>query len=290
MSSSKQQEPIRIGNLEVVRVVDSIEHFSPRVILKDITYDHLHPHLDWLLPHFLDDQHKLLMPIQCFVFKTSHHTILVDSCVGNHKRSGFAQWILRTESTLPEDLAAAGFPPESIDFVFCTHMHVDHAGWNTRLEDGRWVPTFPNARYLFKQEEFEYWQSREEEVFRTTMEESILPVVEAGKVVWVDRDHAIDDEVCLEPTPGHTPGHSSVHLSSHGHEGVITGDVMVNPVEIAEPQWGQVSDCDHAQAVRTRTAFIEKYCDSGVLVLGSHFPGPTGVHIISTPQGCRVRY
>jgi len=288
--SAQVLKPIQIGGLEILRVVDSIEHFSPRVILKDVTYDHLEPHLDWLFPHFLDEQHKLLMPIQSFVFKSRHHTILIDSCVGNDKRSGFKQWNLRRESTFLNDLAAAGFPPESIDFVFCTHMHVDHAGWNTRLKDGRWVPTFPNARYLFRKEEFEYWESREEDLFRHTMEESIHPVVESGQVQWVEKDHAIDDEVVLEPTPGHSPGHTSVHLSSGGSEGVITGDLMVSPVEVAEPQWGQVGDCDHALAVRTRTAFIEKYCDTDVRVLGSHFANPTAVRIVSTPQGRRVRY
>ena len=281
-------DPISIGGLQVMRVVDTVEHFSPRIILKDITYDHLEPHLDWLLPHFLDQSHKLLLPVQSFVFRTRHHTVMIDSCVGNGKRSGFSQWNNRQGPFLA-DLAAAGFPPESIDYVFCTHMHVDHAGWNTQRRDGRWVPTFPNARYLFKREEFDFWEAREEEVFRYTMQDSILPVVEAGQVEWVEKDHAIGDEVFLEPTPGHTPGHSSVHLVSQGKEGVITGDVIVNPVEIAEPHWGQVSDWDRELAIRTRIAFIEKYTDTDVMILGSHFAGPTGVHIVSTPEGRRIR-
>ncbi|HKJ00151.1 MAG TPA: MBL fold metallo-hydrolase [bacterium] len=281
--------PIAVGELGVVRLVDSIEHFSPRAILRGVTYEHLEPHLDWLRPHFLDEQNKLLMPIQSFVFRTRHHTVLIDTCVGNDKRSGFKQWNGR-HSPFLDTMRAAGFPPESIDYVFCTHLHVDHAGWNTRLEDGRWVPTFPNARYLFRREEYDHWQAHPDELFRWTFEESVHPVVEAGRVDWVGADFQLDDQVTLERTPGHTPGHTSVHLHSGGREAVITGDLMVSPVEVAEPQWGQVGDQDHAQAVRTRTRFLDTYCDTDVLILGSHFADPTAVHIVSTPRGRRVRF
>jgi glyoxylase-like metal-dependent hydrolase (beta-lactamase superfamily II) len=280
--------PIAVGELGIVRVVDCIEHFNPRIILRDVGYEHLEPHLDWLRPNFLDEQHKLLMPIQSFVFRTRHHTVLIDTCVGNDKRSGFRQWNQRSSAFL-DSLRAAGFPPESIDFVFCTHLHVDHAGWNTRLVDGRWVPTFPNARYLFRREEYTHWEAHPEEVFRWTFDESIHPVLEAGQVDWVGADFQVDDQLTLEPTPGHTPGHTSVHLASAGQEAVITGDLIVHPVEVAEPQWGQVSDHDHALAVATRTRFLDAYTDRDVLILGSHFADPTGVRIVDTPRGRRVR-
>jgi glyoxylase-like metal-dependent hydrolase (beta-lactamase superfamily II) len=280
--------PIAVGELAVVRVVDCVEHFNPKIILRGVTYEQLEPHLDWLLPDFLDAQHKLLMPVQAFVFRTRHHTVLVDTCVGNDKRSGFRQWNGRSAPFL-DALRAAGFSPESIDTVFCTHLHVDHAGWNTRLEDGRWVPTFPNARYLFRREEYAHWEAHPEEVFRWTFEESLHPVVEAGLVDWVDADFQLDDQVHLQPTPGHTPGHTSVRLRSAGREAVITGDLIVHPVEVAEPQWGQVSDWDHGLAVQTRTRFLDAVCDRDVLVLGSHFAGPTAVHVVDTPKGRRVR-
>jgi glyoxylase-like metal-dependent hydrolase (beta-lactamase superfamily II) len=280
--------PIAVGELGIVRVVDCIEHFNPKIILRGATYEHLQPHLDWLRPHFLDEQLKLLMPIQSFVFRTRHHTVLVDTCVGNHKRSGFRQWNQRNSPFL-DALRAAGFPPESIDVVFCTHLHVDHAGWNTELRDGRWVPTFPNARYLFRREEYAHWEANPEEVYRWTFEESIHPVLEAGQVDWVGADFQVDDQLTLVPTPGHTPGHTSVRLRSAGREAVITGDLIVHPVEVAEPGWGQVSDHDPAQAVATRRAFLDACTDRDVLVLGSHFADPTAVRIVSTPQGRRVR-
>jgi glyoxylase-like metal-dependent hydrolase (beta-lactamase superfamily II) len=281
--------PIAVGELAVVRVVDCVEHFSPRAILRGVTYEHLQPHLDWLRPHFLDEKLRLRMPIQSFVFRTRHHTVLIDTCVGNHKRSGFKQWNGRTDSALPASLRAAGFPPESIDTVFCTHLHVDHAGWNTQLRDGRWVPTFPNARYLFRREEFAHWEASPEEHFRWTFDESIHPVLEAGQVEWVDADFALDDAVTLEPTPGHTPGHTSVHLRSAGQEAVITGDVLVSPFEVAEPDWGQLGDADPERARQTRRRFLDAYCDTDVRILGSHFADPTAVRIVDTPQGRRVR-
>jgi glyoxylase-like metal-dependent hydrolase (beta-lactamase superfamily II) len=174
--------------------------------------------------------------------------------------------------------------------VFCTHLHVDHAGWNTRLADGRWVPTFPNARYLFRREEAEHWETHPEEVYRWTFEDSIHPVLEAGQVDWVGADCQIDDQVTLEPTPGHTPGHTSVYLRSRGRAAVITGDLLVHPVEVAEPQWGQVGDQDPVQAAATRMRFLDAVTDRDVLILGSHFADPTGVHIVSTPRGRRVRF
>jgi len=64
---------------------------------------------------------------------------------------------MKTDDTFMRGLVAAGFSGSDIDFVMCTHMHVDHVGWNTRLENGRWVPTFPNARYVFGQQEYNYW-------------------------------------------------------------------------------------------------------------------------------------
>jgi len=282
-------KPIRVGNLNVNRVIDCVEYFSPKILLKDVSYEHLEPYLDWLKPNFLDEKNKLILWIQSFIVKTDKHTILIDTCVGNDKHSGFPQWNMRQAGFL-RDLTAAGFPPESIDYVFCTHLHVDHAGWNTKLENGRWVPTFPNAKYLFRKKEYEYWEQNTEEHLRWTFDESVLPVVQAGQVEWVPKDHQIDDQVVLEPTPGHTPGHTSIHLYAGDKDGVITGDMIVHPVEIAQPTWGQVADWDHALAVKTRSAFIDKYCDTDTLILGTHFADPTAVHIVGTPDGARIKF
>jgi glyoxylase-like metal-dependent hydrolase (beta-lactamase superfamily II) len=138
---------------------------------------------------------------------------------------------------------AAGFPPESIDLVLCTHLHVDHIGWNTRLQDGRWVPTFPRARYLFARKEWEHWSTRDGDEYGPIIADSVRPVVEAGRADLVEGDHRISEELALEPTPGHTPGHVSLRVSSQGQEAVITGDLMHHPVQCGEPDWNS-NFCD----------------------------------------------
>lgn len=279
-----------IGDVSVAKVVDLIEPMSPKVLYVDKERDDFAPHLDWLQPHFLDARNSMLLSIHTFVIKTRHHTVLVDTCIGNHKENaGFPQWNGRKGRYL-EDLARVGCDPDSIDFVFCTHMHVDHTGWNTRLHDGRWVPTFQNARYLFNRAEWDALSdhpgAHEQEVLR----QNILPIVEANQVEWVDGGWGIDDAISLLPTPGHTAGHCSVGISSGGSRAVITGDMMIHPVQIAEPGWQQSADADKAQAIATRTSFVDEHCDSDVLILGTHFNTPTGVHIVSHGDGKRIRF
>lgn len=278
------------GDVSVIKVVDVIEPMSPKVLYVDKTRDDFAPHLEWLRPHFLDESSSMLLSIHSMVVQTRHHTVVVDTCLGNHKQdAGFPQWNNR-EGTYLEDLAAAGVAPESVDYVFCTHMHVDHTGWNTRLRDGRWVPTFPNAKYLFNQKEWDTWSTPRNDHDRAVLEQNLLPIVEAGQVQWVDGEWELDDAVRLLPTPGHTPGHCSVAVSSGSSRAVITGDMMIHPVQIAEPHWQQSADADKAQAAATRTAFVREHCDTDVLVLGTHFNTPTGVYIVSQGSETRIRF
>jgi glyoxylase-like metal-dependent hydrolase (beta-lactamase superfamily II) len=239
------------------------------------------PHLSWAAPRFYDPQaHRLLLSIQTFVLRTRHHTILVDTCLGNDKPRAYEGWNLR-QGTYLEDLRKAGVAPDKVDFVLCTHLHVDHVGWNTRLDNGRWVPTFPNAKYLFAKQEVDFWRATEVEESAQVFRDSVQPVLDAGLAQSVAMDHVLTDEVRLEPTPGHTPGHVSVHLTSGGKEGVITGDMMHHPVQIAEPAWSMRFDTDKAQSERTRREFCARYADRDVWILGTHFAPPTALHIVS---------
>lgn len=278
-----------VGDVSIVKVVDVIEPMSPKVLYVDKSRDDFDPHLDWLRPHFLDEQKSMLLSIHSLIVQTGHHTVLIDTCLGNDKESaGFPQWNNRQGSFL-SDLAAAGCPPESIDYVFCTHMHIDHTGWNTRKVDGRWVPTFPNARYLFNKAEWDGIKDLPGVHEQAVLRQNLLPIVEADQVQWVDGAWEIDDVVRLLPTPGHTPGHCSVSVTSAAGRAVITGDMMIHPVQIAEPQWQQSADADKALAAATRTAFVQDHCDTDVLVLGTHFNTPTGVHIVSNVDQTRIR-
>ncbi len=279
-----------IGDIQVAKVVDTLESFSPKALYVDKDRNAFDPHLDWLQPHFLDESKGMLLSIHTFVLKTKHHTILIDTCVGNHKTdSGFPQWNHREGNYLAE-LSAAGCRPEDVDFVFCTHMHVDHTGWNTQLKDGRWVPTFPNAKYLFNQREWDCWKDSDNKHDRAVLEQNILPIIEANQVQWVDNAWSIDDQVSLTPTPGHTPGHCSVSLNSGNNSAFITGDMMIHPVQIAEPQWSQSADQDRQLAIQTRSNFVDEHCDRDIMILGSHFNTPTGVYIVEQNGQRRIRF
>ena len=230
--------------------------------------------------------------MQSYVIRTSHHTILIDSCVGNGKeRPTRPHWHLKTDETYLNALAEHGIAPEAIDFVMCTHLHSDHVGWNTRLENGRWVPTFPNARYIFSKKEVEAWGDVGHEKFsRTPFEDSVLPVLEAGRAELVNDDYALDDEVFLESTPGHTPGHVAISLKSKGASGVMCGDLMHSPIQCLHPEWTAWPDWDAEQAKQTRKTFLDHYCESDTLICTAHFPLPSAGYIIRSEETYRFVY
>jgi glyoxylase-like metal-dependent hydrolase (beta-lactamase superfamily II) len=220
------------------------------------------------------------MSVHALLIESEGKRIVVDTCVGNDKqRSMVPNWHLRNGPFLSE-LASAGFPRESIDRVVCTHLHVDHVGWNTMLDGDKWVPTFPNARYLISRKEWDHWSQSKEEDFRQPVEDSVRPVIDAGLVDWVEPDHRITSEVSLEPTPGHTPGHVSVRISSGGKDAVVTGDLMHHPVQCAEPSWESSFDSDVEAARVTRRAFLQRYGGRDVLVFGTHFATPSAGKIV----------
>ncbi len=180
-----------------------------------------------------------------------------------------------------DNLAAAGFPLESIDVVLCTHLHFDHVGWNTRLVDGRWVPTFPNARYLFGRKEWEHWSTEGPGGYAVTIDDAVRPLIEGGQADLVETDHRVCASVWLEATPGHTPGHVAVRVASGGQEALITGDLTHHPVQWAEPEWCAAPDTDLAQSAATRRRLISEHGDRETLVIGTHYAPPCAGHIVT---------
>jgi glyoxylase-like metal-dependent hydrolase (beta-lactamase superfamily II) len=248
-------------------------------IVPDATPEALAPHAAWLRPHFVTEDGRLRLLIQALVVESRGRRIVVDTCVGNDKQRTLPIFDGLHTSFL-DDLARAGFPRESIDTVVCTHLHVDHVGWNTMLVGGRWVPTFPNARYLVVRTEWEHWSKQDDRSMGDILGDSVRPVVEAGLVDLVEPGHAVTDEVALEPTPGHTPGHTSVRIRSAGAELVITGDLMHHPSQCAHPEWASIADSDADEARATRRAFLAAEAARGTLVIGSHFAGPHAGRIV----------
>jgi glyoxylase-like metal-dependent hydrolase (beta-lactamase superfamily II) len=278
---------ITLGRLRITAVVERAGPTPPTWLLPDAAPEAVERHRAWLAPHFLDGKGRFLMSIHTFVVQAPGLTALVDTCVGNDKDRGGRQPFHMMQTPFLDDLKAAGFPPEAIDLVLCTHLHVDHVGWNTRLQDGRWVPTFPRARHLFARREWEHWTAEGDEATRRIMDDSVTPVLDGGLAELVDMDHRVSDELWLEPTPGHTPGHVSVRLRSGDGEAVITGDLMHHPIQMAEPQWGSHFDNDVEHARKTRRVFCERYADTPVAVLGTHFHHPTLGRIVRSGETWR---
>lgn len=214
----------------------------------------------------------LILPIQGFLLKTPSHNILVDSCVGNDKTVPTTpNWHKRSDHRFVAALTAAGVGFDEIDYVLCTHLHTDHIGWNTQLVDGRWVPTFPKARYLMPSADEQMLRGRNSDPYI----ESVLPVVEAGQVELVQAGHKLGDHVTLVPTPGHTPGHVSVAIESGSKRAVITGDAMHSTAQCWHPEWHFKYDDDPELAVTSRTRLLEDVSEAGCTVLGSHFALPS---------------
>ena len=267
-----------VGDVKITRVVEIESLGGSRFILPDATREACLPYT-WMQPHFMDEQGNLQMSVHALVVDTGDRRILVDTCIGNDKERHVPNWS-HLQTHFLQDLSDAGYPPETIDTVLCTHLHVDHVGWNTMLVDGQWVPTFPNARYLFAKTEWEHWDANEDEsVYGPVLADSVRPVVEAGLVDLVVVDHRVCAEVCLEPTPGHTPGHVSVHIRSGGAEALITGDCIHHPVQMSRPDWCSSADVDQAQGQQTRESLLERYVDDQILIIGTHFATPTAGHV-----------
>lgn len=271
-----------IGDIQIDRVIESEgPEFLASFLLPDATPEKLDPHRHWLEPRFLDPAtQKLVMCVQTYVIRTGGRTILVDTCVGNHKKRRFhPDWNEKTSSTWLDELSAIGVNPEQVDYVMCTHLHTDHVGWNTKLLNGKWVPTFPNAKYIFAKKEWDYWEQTNQKGAKYSdgsINDSVLPVIEAGQVQFVESDYQFNDQIFFEPTPGHTLGHVTINLTSAGNVGVISGDVLHSPVQCAEPDWCSAGCIDKSMSRLTRRSFLERYCETNTRILTAHFPSPSG--------------
>ena len=263
--------PWTVGRVRISKFVELETVGGTRFILPQATPEAIRA-LSWLTPDFATGEGKLKMVIQTLVLETPTRRIVVDTGLGNDKQGrSVPMWNNRTTPFL-QTLSAAGFPPESIDMVICTHLHVDHVGWNTRLVDGQWVPTFAKARYVFGRTEYQHWRDHSEAADETaTFADSVQPIVAAGRADLVASDAAICDEITLIPTPGHSPGHVSLHIRSDGAEALLTGDVAHHPCQMAHLDWSSTVDSDPAQWIATRQALFSRFADTATLVIGGHF-------------------
>ncbi len=276
----------KIGDVTITRVVEMETISKATFVLRDGSPENIRT-VPWLRPHFANHDGKVIMSVHAFVIESPGHRMVVDTCIGNDKRRAFPGWNMLQLPFLA-DLEKAGFTRDSIDRVVCTHLHVDHVGWNTMMSGGKWVPTFPARRYLIGRKEWEHWSKTSEPDTRDLLDDSVRPIFDAGLADLVESDARITEEIRLEPTPGHTPGHHSVRITSRGEEAVITGDLMHHPVQMAHPEWGSNFDSDFDEAIATRRAFLERYGDKPILVLGTHFAAPSAGRIVRDGNAWRL--
>ena len=269
----------RIGAVTVTKITELELTGGTKFILPDATPEAVRPYR-WLAPHFIDEDGKLRMSVHALVVATPSRRILVDTCIGNDKERPIPAWN-HLQTSFLADLEKAGYPRESIDTVLCTHLHIDHVGWNTMLVDGKWVPTFPNARYLIGRTEIGYWQTQQDDAaHQASFADSVQPVVDAGLVDLVESDLHVTDEVRLIPTLGHTPGHVSVEIDSHGQQALITGDFIHHPCQMARVDWCSAADHDPVKARQTRQAVFSRLAATATLLIGTHFASPTAGRVV----------
>ncbi len=267
----------RIGDVKISRVVELEVTGGSRFILPDATRDQCLP-LTWMHPHFMDEAGNLIMSVHALVVDTGDTRIVVDTCIGNDKERSIPAWS-NLQTSFLQDLKTTGYDPDSIDIVLCTHLHVDHVGWNTRLVDGEWVPTFPNAKYLVATDEWGYWTSEPESGrFDEVYADSVKPIEPLMSLVDVESEPEIVPGISLKPTPG-TPGHVSVEIQSNGERAIITGDCIHHPCQMTRVDWCSSADSDAGQGLKTRERLLADLSDTDTLVIGTHFATPTAGYI-----------
>lgn len=286
-----------LGDIEVRRVIESEAPFAELgFLLPGLDPALVEANADWLTPRFVDADNKAIMSFQSFVVRTPRQVILVDACVGNDKeRPNRPNWH-RQRSPYLGTLAAAGVKPEEVTQVFCTHLHADHVGWNTRLVDGRWVPTFPNARYLFAREEYEFWERGHRAWIKDggqplnhgSFADSVLPVVEAGRADIVAADHEIDQGLYLQAGFGHTPGCCMLHAKSGRAHGIFIGDIMHTPVQLANPSLSSRFCEDPVASAQVRTTLTQTYAGTETRLFPTHFPDMIGTRIARHLDGFKT--
>jgi glyoxylase-like metal-dependent hydrolase (beta-lactamase superfamily II) len=288
-----------VGSISVTRVGEQIGFSSlpPEQFLVGFDRDLLARHLEWLVPnHYSPGDDRLITSVHSWLIRTGKHTILLDCCAGNHKdRPGFTRFH-RLDTPWLDRLREAGAAPEDIDIVLCTHLHSDHVGWNTMLRDGRWVPTFPNARYLFSRAENEHGDPRRNPAADADLQrsnsyrDSVLPVIEAGQAELIDGTHGIGDAMLIEPAPGHTRGHIVLKLDDRGERALLCGDAVHHPLQVYAPHWNS-GFCELPEAARaTRRRLLEHCAEHGALLFPIHFGAPHVAAIAGTGGSFSLRF
>ena len=284
-------QTLKVGDVTISSIIERAGPWRKPVDMFP-SYDHevAREHLRTLDPVCFEAASGLMyITYQTFVVRTPKHLVLVDTCTGEDK--GHPAPFDFDKKPWLDNFKTAGLAFEDITHVFCTHLHIDHTGWNTKLVNGRWVPTFPNAKYIFHKDEYAYWEQATKDGKNppgNVWTYNCRPIVEAGQALLVDDTYQLDDTFSLTPTPGHSPCHCCVDIRSKGQHAVVTGDMMHHALQCREPDWSTIFDADRAQAARSRRQFLGQVADTSTLILPIHFPNPTVGRV--SADGDRFKY
>jgi glyoxylase-like metal-dependent hydrolase (beta-lactamase superfamily II) len=292
----------RVGEFTITKLVETegiSPNGGPESALADAWPERI-AEIPWLTPDFATAEGQLKMGVHALLVETPTARLVVDTCIGNDK-TRTVPYFDHLQTGFLDDLQTAGWSRDSVDAVVCTHLHVDHVGWNTMLVDGQWVPTFPGATYFMARAEVEH-VTRQAHADNTSLgayaaamvdasnvyADSVRPIIDSGLAVLVETDAELAPGIRLLSTPGHTPGHVSVLLDSGGESAVITGDMMHHPCQIARPEWCSAFDDNPAGSIATRQNFFHQFADTSTLIIGTHFGGPTAGRLVRDEGGYRL--
>jgi glyoxylase-like metal-dependent hydrolase (beta-lactamase superfamily II) len=287
-----------IGRATVTRIEETYLPVYPVTdIFPAITEDILAEHSRWLAPHHYDpDSRKIKLSVHSWLLQIDGRKILIDGCCGNQKsRPQRPFWNMLKEPWL-DRLAAAGAHPDEIDMVMCTHLHHDHVGWNTQLRDGKWVPTFANARYVFSKLDLDYFQNQERDPATAPAEfgsfrECVVPVIEAGRADLVTGPHRLNEFIEILPAGGHSPGHFVFKLDAGGSTpAMLTGDVFHHLLQVFYPDWNFPKNSDADEARTSRRRVFEQCAASGALVFPGHVGAPFAGYIEKSGASFQPRF
>jgi glyoxylase-like metal-dependent hydrolase (beta-lactamase superfamily II) len=292
-------KPIALGDVVIRQIVELARMpVAPNWLLTNASAEVIEAEYHWLGERTVERASgRLIVSMHSFLVQARGLNILVDTCFGSERERGSKSPYHMVRTDYLAALHAAGITEADVDYVFCTHLHVDHVGWNTHLLDGRWVPTFPNARYLFSRADFDgrIAAEREGKVSEANMiafRECVLPIVDAGKAIFLEPGTRFVEELVPElrvvELPGHCPGHSGLEICSHGRYGMITGDAIHHPIQLVRPDWVCTADTDPPAGVATRLKLLEDFTDADRILLTAHFPAPTPGRIVT--RGGAVRF
>lgn len=269
-----------IGNATITQIIETDINDAMPIILPDARPEEMKK-IEWLKPPYRTEDFLMNADSQAFFVEMNGRLFVVDTCVGNEKEVLGVDGFNNLNLPFLEAMEQAGIDRNKVTDVICTHLHFDHVGWNTYKKEGKWLPTFPNAKYHFAKEEYDYWKNDGIKnhslgpLENISFNESIDPIVEAGLVNFIEVNQNLGDGISVRSSPGHSKAHVNVHFNAGDTEFIIAGDMCHHPCQIAQTDWAAVIDYDQKESSETRRKILSELSGSETLVTCTHFCNPS---------------